>query len=389
MKTVTKIALGLALSASLVNACGELFINKGGYHVSSRSMEFGRNMAFDTFIRYIGQKQTSNIIINLDKIPSKQIASWSYDYGFVGRGDAFRAGVLVDGLNTQGVTISALYLPGVTRYPSYKKSDKRDVISIYDVGTYILSKAKSTNDAVKKLKNLQIVGGAIAVSPDVYVKNLPLHFSIRDKNGKSAIVEWIDGKTIIYENAGNVMTNAFQYNQQLKYVSQYSSLKTTNTKQNPKFKDKVIDYEKIYTMPDARPSQTALLGVPGDFTPPSRFAKATVLLDNMLTPKSSTQARLQATEALGSIATIGISYDDVNLWYVVKDLDNLVFYSRNLYYYQTSTSLYAFDPAAGYEKIELKNVNFKTLPIGNQKIFKALSKDEVKKLKVIDISEVK
>jgi penicillin V acylase-like amidase (Ntn superfamily) len=132
MKIVTTLALGFTLGASIASACGELFINKGGYHVSSRSMEFGRNMAFDTFIRYIGQKQKSNIIIDLDKIPTKQIASWSYQYGFVGRGDDFRGGVLVDGLNTQGVTVSALYLPGVTEYPTYNKNDKRDVISIYE-----------------------------------------------------------------------------------------------------------------------------------------------------------------------------------------------------------------------------------------------------------------
>lgn len=388
MKILTKLALSLILSSSLANACGEVFVNKGGYHVTSRSMEFGRNMAFDTLVRYVGQKQTSNIIINLDKIPSSEIASWKYEYGFVGRGDRFRGGVLVDGLNEKGVSIAALYLAGVTQYPTYDKNNKRDVISIYDVGTYILSKAKSTDDAVKKLKNLQVVGGAIEASPGLFVKNLPLHFSIRDKSGKSVIVEWIDGKTIINENAGNVMTNAFKYDEQLKYAKKYSSLKMTNTKQNPEFKNRVIEYEKIYTMQGARPTQTALLGIPGDFTPPSRFVKATVLLDNMVVPKSSTQARLLATEILGSIATIGVSYDDLNLWYVVKDLDNLVFYSKDLYYYQTDNSVYAFDPAAGYDKIELKNIDFKTLPLGNEKMFQALSPSEAKKLKVYDISEL-
>jgi len=389
MKTITKLALSLILSSSLVSACGDIFINKGGYHVSSRSMEFGQNMAFDAFTRYVGQKQTSNIMVDLDKIPSKQIASWEYEYGFVGRGDDFRGGVVIDGMNIKGVTIAGLYLPGETQYPVYDKSDKRDVINIFDVGTYILSKARSTSDAIRKLKKLQVVGGAIEVSPGIYVKNVPLHFSIRDKSGESAIVEWIDGKTVIYENAGNVMTNAFKYNDQLKYVEKYSSLKSTNTKQNPNFKDKVIDYEKIYTMKGARTVQTALLGIPGDFTPPSRFAKATVLLDNMVVAENSTQARLQATETLGSIATIGMSYDDLNLWYAVKDLDNLIYYTRNLYYYQTNDSVYSFDPAAGYEKVELKNINFETLPQGNAKEFKALTLDEAKKLKILDISDIK
>ena len=54
----------------------------------------------------------------------------------------------------------------------------------------------------------------------------------------------------------------------------------------------------------------------------------------------------------------------------------VVFYSKNIYFYQTNDSVYSFDPAAGYEKIELKNIDFKTLPQGHPKEFKALTLDE-------------
>ena len=131
--------------------------------------------------------------------------------------------------------------------------------------------------------------------------------------------------------------------------------------------------------------QTALIGLPADFTPASRFARATVLLDNMMTPDNSTQARMQATEIIGSIATIGIDIGDVALWYVIKDLDNLVFYSRNAYFYQAPNKVTAYDPAVGYEILDLKTINFNMIPIEWEKEYKALSAQEAKKLKILDM----
>ena len=158
---------------------------------------------------------------------------------------------------------------------------------------------------------------------------------------------------------------------------------------NKEFENRVIDYKMVFNQPGAIPAQNGILGVPGDYTPPSRFVKATVITDNMVAPQNSAQAKMQAVQALGNDATIGVTHRDLSLWYAIKDLDNLVFYSKNLYYHQTDNSLYAYDATSGYESIELKNINFNVLPQGSPKEFKALSADEAAKLKVLDISEVK
>ena len=385
MKIIKRVAAALLVTTTLANACADIFINKGGFHVEARSMEFGINIAMDTFVRYVGQKQTSNIVINLDKIPQDKILTWDYKYGFVGRSDAFRPGIMLDGINSKGVSVSLLYAPGITTFPKYDATDKRDVINVYEVLTYTLSQASSTSDAIRKIKKLQIVGGAIEVYQDQYFKNVPIHLSIRDKRGNSAVVEWIDGKTVIYEDAGNVMTNSPSYDVQLKHTKKYSSLKTTNTKVNKKFENRVIDYKTIYNMVGTRPEQAALLGLPADFTPASRFVRATVLLDNMLVPKNSIHARQQATEIIDTVATIAISYDDLALWYVVKDLDNLVYYVRDAYFYQGKDSLYAYDPALGYQKYDLNNIDFTKIPLSYKKEFKALSSEEAKKIKVLEL----
>jgi penicillin V acylase-like amidase (Ntn superfamily) len=59
------------------------------------------------------------------------------------------------------------------------------------------------------------------------------------------------------------------------------------------------------------------MGLPADFTPPSRFVRGTVLLDNMIVPNNSTYARMQATEIIGAVATIGI--DSLNAQMAERD----------------------------------------------------------------------
>jgi len=385
MKLMTKMLLTLVMLSTIASACGNIFINKGGFHVEARSMEFGYNMASSNVIRFIGQKQTSNILLDLDKIPTEKILSWKYKNGFVGRADAWRPGMILDGMNTKGVSIAFLYAPGITTYPEYNHKDKRKVINAFDLSSYILSMATSTDDAIDKIKNLQILNAVVEVLPGQYFKNIPMHLSIRDKSGKSAVVEWIDGKTVININTKNVMTNSPSYPNQLKNAAKYSSLKVTNTKMNKQFENRVIDYKSIFNMEGSRSEQTALMGLPADFTPPSRFVRATVLLDNMITPINSTHARMQATEIIGTVATIGINTNDIALWYVVKDLDNLVFYSRNAYFYQALNKVIAYDPAVGYEILDLKTINFNIIPLEWQKEYKALSPQEAKKLKIIDM----
>ncbi|NOQ31034.1 MAG: linear amide C-N hydrolase [Helicobacteraceae bacterium] len=382
MRIVTKVTLALVATTSLLNACGNIFVNKGGFHVEGRTMEFGANIANEVIVRFVGQKQTSNIMTNLDKIPQDQILSWEYKNGFVGRGDEWRPSFTLDGLNEKGVSVSFLYAPGITTYPEYNKKDKRKVISAYEMPIYILTMADSTADAIKKIKKLQWVNAGFEIYPGQYVKNVPMHISIRDKSGNSAVVEWIDGKTVINTNAKNVMTNSPAYPKQLKNVAKYSSLKTTNTKMNKNFEKRFINYKTIFNMPGARAEQTALMGLPADFTPPSRFVRGTVLLDNMIAPQNSTHARRQATDILGAIATIGVNYSDLALWYTVKDLDNLVVYYQELYFFQSPTKLIARDPATGFTTYDLKDIDFKTLPIGFSKEYKALTPKEAKKLTI-------
>ena len=346
---LTALALSSAVSLE-ASACSNVFINKGGYHIEGRTLDFFINIGFQDKVGYIGDQNTSDIIVDVDKIPSTQVATWKNKYGFFGRA-AFAGGKLMDGMNTQGLSVSALYLPG-TKYPTYESTNKNPVLGIYDVGSFVLSQAKTVSEALTLLRSQQLVQSAIEQKEGIFVKDMPIHFVIRDKTGNSAVVEFIDGKVNIHDNAGDILTNAPQFDWQLKNASAYDTLKANNKEPNDTFSKKVIDYTKIYDT-STHKGEANLLGLPGDFTPPSRFARATVLINNFPTPTSKQVALYQASTLVDSVSVPALNGAEPTLWTSIKDLDDNVYYVKNTAVYQGNKTLFAMPLTNGYTAIDL------------------------------------
>ena len=90
------------------------------------------------------------------------------------------------------------------------------------------------------------------------------HFFLQDKSGKSLVVEPVDGTLKVHDAPLGVMTNAPTYDWHMTNLANYVNLSV-----------KDIDQTKVggVTVP-AFGAGTGLLGLPGDFTPPSRFVRA-------------------------------------------------------------------------------------------------------------------
>ncbi|MFP4486829.1 MAG: linear amide C-N hydrolase [Campylobacterales bacterium] len=379
-----KYLITLTLLATSLLACTNLFVNKGGYHIVARSMDFGMNMGFNEALGYVGQKNTTDVVVDADKIPSKVLSSWEHKYGFAGR-VAFDTAIVVDGMNTEGLGVGLLYLPGA-EYPSYNPKDKRDALSIYDLSNYVLSQAKNVEEAKKLIEEVQIVNGAIEATDGVFLTNIPVHHIFRDKSGDTLVVEFENKKLNLYHSKDMpVVTNAPGLKWQVENAKKYESLKITNTKPNPEFENRFIDYKGIFNNPHMRADQTALLGLPADYTPPSRFVRSKVLLDNMPAPDSSNLARYQAESVLNSSVVPPVSLSDVTLWITIQDLDEGVFMVRDLLYYNPDGSLYAFGPENGFRTYNLNNLDFSKIPEVGAKNIEVTPKKDVKK--IIDADE--
>ena len=385
LKTSAYTLMLLASLAPPINACSNVLINAGGYHVEARTLDFPINIAFEEGFGFMGDKNTTDVILDAKKIPSKQLASWTNKYGYVGRA-AFTK--IIDGMNTEGLTVSALYLPG-TKFPTYNPKDKKPVLAIYDLAVFLLSQTKTVAEALELLQAHQLVQSAV-LSPDkegVFVKDIPIHYVVRDITGNSAVIEFIDGKVKIHENAGDVMTNSPPFDWQLKNAAHYDSLKADNKGENPDFNKTFYDYEGVYKN-STHEGEANLIGLPGDFTPPSRFARAKVLLNNFPAPTSHEVALYQADALNNSLSVPTLKGSPPTIWSSIKDMDQKVYYTKNSLVFQGDGSLYAMDITSGYTAIDLKAINFKvSLPQFTTTKIKVTPRKSVKK--IVTVKEIR
>ena len=359
MKLLVKIIAGVTLCSVAYQAlaCSDIFVNKGGYHIEGRTMDLALNISHNEAFYFVGQKNTSDVVVDADKIPVNQLASWTNKYGYWGR-NAFNTPLITDGMNTQGLSVALQTM--IAKYPTYNPADKRPVLSVFELGNYVLSQAKDVPEALKLLQSRQLVTAAIKVKDGTYIKDIPVHFSLRDSKGNSAVIEFMDGKIQIYNSAGNVMTNDPAYPQQLANAEKYKNI---NSK---------ID------------NNTLLKGVPGSLTSLDRFVRSDVLLNSLPKPDSLSEALYQTDLVLSSLSYYP-AYNNkeaggATIWRVIKDLDNKVVYTSNLVYYQGGNKI---APTAlsnrNYTVIDLKQIDFNQIPEEYQNmVFKPTPKVDVK-----------
>jgi choloylglycine hydrolase len=318
-------------------------------------MDFGINIGFEERIGLVGTFNITDVVLDQDKIPEKDLVKWKNKYGYIGR-SVFASDVIVDGMNTEGLTVGGLYLTE-SSFPVYDPEDNRAVLAAYNIPNYILGMAKNVEEAVTLLESYQIVRSAIKVKPGVYVSEIPVHIIIRDAFGNSAVIEFINGETKVYKNAGNVLTNSPTYDFHIENSKNYESL-LTDTEKND-FEDRVINYSASFN--STHPEKAALIGMPGDFSGASRFIKGYVLTEKMPEPHSSSEAVFQANSILDSL--IAPPYmSSFTIWKTVKDLDNKKLYYKNLAKHTPDKKggVIPFDINTPYTEYDLNSMSFST-----------------------------
>ncbi|WP_244221732.1 linear amide C-N hydrolase [Corallococcus exercitus] len=138
-------------------------VASGSIAVNGRSMEFGPDLNSQLMVHASGESFQS-------MGPSgKPGLKWTSTYGFVGL-TALTDKVIVDGLNTQGLSVGALWLPG-SAYPQV--TQPAQALALVDFVSWALGTCGSVADVQAALKSVQVWEG------DLLAKLLPLNFPIR------------------------------------------------------------------------------------------------------------------------------------------------------------------------------------------------------------------
>ena len=241
---------------------------------------FGRN--FDYEISY-NEKVT--ITPRNYKFDFKLIDSIESHYAIIG----VAAGVDVyplyyDACNEKGLSIAGLNFAGNAKYLDEKESMIN--ITPFEFIPYLLSNFSSVSEVKEALKNINLVN--INFSDELPLS--PLHWMISDKDA-AIVVEPMDDGLRVYDNPVGVLTNNPPFDKQLFTLNDYRSLSNKNP--DNKFSDS-FDLDEYSRGMGA-------IGLPGDLSSSSRFAKVAFTRANSYSGDSEEESVSQFFHILGSV----------------------------------------------------------------------------------------
>ncbi len=185
--------------------------------------------------------------------------SWEAKYGVVGL-DMMGQDSLADGMNEKSLAAGLFYDPGFTKYPSYEKDKASDSISAVDVVNFILTQFATLEEVRRGMSQVRVV----PVVNEALGIPINAHWMVTSSEGKSIVIEFIDGEMKIFDNPLGVITNSPTYDWHMINLRNYLQLSPVDL---PAKKMEGIDFAPLG-------SGSGMIGLPGDFTPPSRFVRA-------------------------------------------------------------------------------------------------------------------
>ncbi len=352
------------LAASLALATGPAFACTGislkaedGAAIRARTLEFGFPLQSNVVVVPAGKAFAGALP------DGGKGLTYTTHYGIVGA-NAFGQTMIIDGLNDQGLSIGLFYFPGYAQYAEATKDNASRALAPQDFGMWVLGNFATVDEVKKAVQDVVMVGTPFPGLGSAKGMTADVHFFVQDKSGKSIAIEPRGGKIEVTDAPLGVMTNAPTYDWHMTNLDNYINLSP-----------KDIGTEKLGSVTlSATGSGTGMLGLPGDFTPPSRFVRA-ALFSKAATPNASADdAVLSAFHILnqfdipkGSVinASVGQPTPETTEWTAVSDLQNLRWYFRT--FADQSIRMVDLTEAIKAAKGEIRNIDMETAttPVAN------------------------
>lgn len=309
--------------------CTHLILNNDNNILASRTMDFSFPLEPDMLVVPRNYPIDFEYFDDLNKHSS-----------FLGLSQTIGNSIFfADGINEHGLSCAALYFDG---YASYNEDICNDKINLapHEVVSYILSSCENVESAKNLFQSLNILNSPL----DLIGRAAPLHWIIVDESGSSIVVEPIDKSFNIMENTLGVVTNSPDLSWHITNLRNYINIE-------PSQKDLRLlnDFE-------LKPFGQGLgtFGLPGDFTPPSRFVRTVYNKFNTIIGETEESLVNSANHILncvsipkGSVITNRGQYDYTqhscymalkSRNYYFKTYDNTNFMKVNLYDYDLDSS---------------------------------------------------
>ncbi len=262
-------------------------------------------------------------------------------YGYVAF-TAVEPEFLVDGLNEAGLAAALFYFPQYGKYPEYNPIDKSKTIADLQLVGWALGNFSNVEQVKNAIKNIRPTG--------LYPDSGTVHWRFTDASGRQIVLEYIDGEPVFYENELGVLTNAPDFDWQMKNLNNYVNLFPKAIESH----DLGLSDVKL----SAFGAGAGLLGLPGDFTPASRFVRAAFLQTSAAPQPTGYDTVLQSFHILNNFdIPVETEYGadkmpewmpSATQWTVATDITN-----RRIYYHTMYNR--------AIREIDLGAINFETV----------------------------
>lgn len=317
-----------------------------GYHL------FGRNMDLEyTF----GQHP---IVVPrkfeyIDKISGEMKQT---KYAIVGMASVVENHPLfAEAVNEKGLGCAGLNFPAA--YWEKEAVEGMENMPPYDLIPWITGNFETIDELRPHLDKVNLVGVPFAEN-----LQLPtLHWIVTDLTGKSIVIEKTKEAFKVYDNPVGVMTNAPSFDWHTTNLSQYMNVIPTQPQAR--------NWSDLELKPIG--SGTGAIGLPGDFSSPSRFVRVAFLRAKIVIENKENDGIVEFFHILNNVAMVKggvITADNKN---EITQYTSCMCQEKGLYYYKTydNNQINVVD----MNKVDLDSNEIKIFPYNDTQVFNALN----------------
>ena len=246
--------------------------------------------------------------------------AWKSKFGAVGV-DAVEKNIVVDGMNEKGLAVNVFYHPGFAQYPPYDPALAARSMGSLDVCQFLLTTCATVDEVKTAIAAVNVVA---VMEPSIGIPP-PIHLIVTEPAGKTIVIEYIKGERKVYDAPLGVITNAPGYDWHETNLRNYINLSAVAL---PGKEIGDLNFKPLG-------GGSGMIGLPGDFTPPSRFVRAVAFSHSARPTDTGTEAMyevfrildnfnvpLGAAEGEGEAKTKGMRSSTI--WTTAYDTKNLI-----------------------------------------------------------------
>ena len=348
------VALGINTLVSPAAACTGIRLKpKDGSVIYARTLEFAANLQSNILVI------PRNMAFTGTAPGDKAGIRWQTKYGMAGA-NAFNMAQISDGLNEKGLAVGIFYMPDYAQYQAVVADHVHQALAAWELPLYLLSNCATVQEAVAAARHV-LVSDALLKGID-FVPTF--HYVVHDAGGRCVVLEYIKGELKVHDNPLGVVTNAPTFDWHMTNLSNYINLSMNN-----------VPSRHISGITISGLGQgSGMLGLPGDFTPPSRFVRAVAFAQSALAVATAQEGVLQAFHILNQFdipkgaargTENGKTLADYTMWTSVSDLKN------HRYYFHTFDSRRI--RMVDLDQMDLDAKEIKTFPMNEKEVIEDLS----------------